>query len=201
MSYPYRVTVSASCQEDVSTGDKVITKVAFDKIVPEVQMDEILCDVLKGKGWTETEPGKFSKRGEHGESMVFDTATKTVTTSASEQETIKRDKTVELMGDSNSRDVEGDKKRLREKGQRDLEAKLKITDEEKQQKKAELEKKVAKRLAAGEADRKREIDEIAEMVYGRALQKKAGTMGTIQSVVENRSDDGDQYEMTIKIAE
>ena len=204
MSYPYRVVVTKAVEETVDAHDRVVTKVSLTPILPEAAMREVLRDVLKARGWTEVagQPGKLEKKGPGGEDQVFDLETLTVTTELRAKETIKKEKTVEVMGDAwRKDDVEQEKEKLKAKAAADLERRLAVTEDERQGTKQDLEKQIAERLAAGETERKQELNEALLGVYAEALKKKAASLGNVTSVREERREGGREFELTIKVAE
>ena len=123
----------------------------------------------------------------------------TLTTEVSEKETIRKEKTVEVMGDAwHKEDIEAEKDRLRAKAAADLEKRLAVSDDERTQKKQELEKKIADKISKGDDSRKKELNESLLEVYAEALKKKAASLGSVTSVKEERKNN--EYELTIKIA-
>lgn len=204
MSYPYRVVVSKAVEEVVDAHDRVVTKVALTPILPEAAMREVVRDVLKARGWKEVEgeKNKLRRTGSEGEEQVYDLETNTVTTELKAKDTIKKEKTVEVLGDAyRKEDVDTEKDRLRAKASADLEKRLAVTDEERAQRKEKLSREIADKLEKGEGDRKRELNEALLEVYKEALKQKAKSLGNVTSVKEERREGGREYELTIKIAE
>ena len=200
MSYPYRVVVTKAVEESVDANDRVVTKVTLTPILPKEAMKEVLKGVLEKKGWKERKDGKLEKKGPDGEEQVFDLDEMTLTTEVSEKETIRKEKTVEVMGDAwHKEDIEAEKDRLRAKAAADLEKRLAVSDDERTQKKQELEKKIADKISKGDDTRKKELNESLLEVYAEALKKKAASLGSVTSVKEERKNN--EYELTIKIAE
>lgn len=200
MSYPYRVVVTKAVEESVDANDRVVTKVTLTPILPKEVMKEVLKGVLEKKGWKERKDGKLEKKGENGEEQVFDLDELTLTTEVSEKETIRKEKTVEVMGDAwHKEDIEAEKDRLRAKAAADLEKRLAVSEDERSSKKQELEKKIADKISQGEETRKKELNESLLEVYAEALKKKAASLGSVTSVKEERKNN--EYELTIKIAE
>jgi hypothetical protein len=200
VSYPYRVVVTKAVEECVDANDRVVTKVTLTPILPKEAMKEVLKGVLEKKGWKERKDGKLEKKGEDGEEQVFDLDEMTLTTEVSEKETIRKEKTVEVMGDAWKKDdIEAEKDRLRAKAQADLEKRLAVTDDERAGKKQELEQKIADRIAKGEDSRKKELNEALLEVYAESLKKKAASLGSVTSLKEERKNN--EYELTIKVAE
>ncbi len=200
MSYPYRVVVTKAVEENVDANDRVVTKITLTPILPKEAMKEVLKGVLEKKGWKERKDGKLEKKGPDGEEQVFDLDEMTLTTEVSEKETIRKEKTVEVMGDAwHKEDIEAEKDRLRAKASADLEKRLAVSEDERSQKKQELEKKIADKISKGEDTRKKEVNEALLEVYAEALKKKAASLGSVTSVKEERKNN--EYELTIKVAE
>jgi hypothetical protein len=200
VSYPYRVVVTKAVEESVDANDRVVTKVTLTPILPKEAMKETLKGVLEKKGWKERKDGKLEKKGPDGEDQVFDLDEMTLTTEVSEKETIRKEKTVEVMGDAwHKEDIEAEKDRLRAKAAADLEKRLAVSEDERSNKKQELEKKIADKISKGEETRKKELNESLLEVYAEALKKKAASLGSITSVKEERKNN--EYELTIKVAE
>jgi hypothetical protein len=200
MSYPYRVVVTKAVEESVDANDRVVTKVTLTPILPKEVMKEVLKGVLEKKGWKERKDGKLEKTGPDGEEQVFDLGELTLTTEVSEKETIRKEKTVEVMGDAwHKEDIEAEKDRLRAKATADLEKRLAVSEDERATKKEELEKKIADKISKGEDTRKKELNESLLEVYAEALKKKAASLGSVTSVKEERKNN--EYELTIKVAE
>jgi hypothetical protein len=204
VSYPYRVVVTKAVEETVDANDRVVTKLSLTPILPKAAMEEVLRDVLKARGWKEVEgePDKLRRTGDDGEEQVFDLETLTVTTEVKVQDKIRKEKTVEVMGDAwHKTDIEAEKDRLRAKAGADLEKRLAVSEDERAQKKQELEKAITEKLARGEAGRKKELNEALLEVYKESLKQKAKSLGNVTSVREERREGGREYELTIKVAE
>ena len=202
MSYPYRVVVSKAVETIVNAKDKVTQKVTLTTILPEGDMKELLEAALVKRGWKKREDGKLERTAPDGTKQTFDLDELTVTTELSVEDKIRKEKTVEVVGDAIRReDIESEKDRLRARAGADLEKQLAVSDDEKTQKKRELEKQVADKLIAGDEQRKKDLNEALLEVYAEALKKKAASLGSVTSVKEERRDGGREYELVIKVAE
>ncbi|MHC4662419.1 MAG: hypothetical protein ACYS8W_12085 [Planctomycetota bacterium] len=201
MSYPYRVVVSHSVEETVTVRDEAQNDLVLTEYLPRERMTEILRDVLERRGWTKVDENRYAKEGEKGETMVFDVAGRKVKTTASASETISKKRTVEAGGEAAKKRIEDAKAQLRERVKRELEKRLRITDEEREKKHREMQEDIAAVLTETEAARKEELNEIVMETYAESLREKAKTFGEVVSVRENRSDDGTVYEMEITIRE
>jgi len=154
------------------------------------------------RGWKKTADGKLERTAPDGTKQTFDLDELTVTTELSVEDKIRKEKTVEVVGDAVRReDIESEKDRLRARAGADLEKTLAVSDDEKATKKRELEKQVADKLIAGDEQRKKDLNEALLEVYAEALKKKAASLGSVTSVKEERRDGGREYELVIKVAE
>lgn len=204
MSYPYRVVVSKAVEEVVNAKDRATARVSLTTVLPEDAMKELLRAALVRRGWkpVEGEPGKLEREGKDGSKQVFDLESMTVTTDLSVKDTIRKEKSVEVVGDAIRReDIDAERDRLRARTSADLEKKLAVSDEEREAKKRDLERQLAEQLTAGEEERRRDLNETLLEVYAEALKKKAASLGSVTSVREERRDGGREYELTIKVAE
>ena len=201
MSYPYRVVVSHSVEETVTVQDEARNDVVLTEYLPRDRMTDILREVLEHRGWTKVDENCYAKEGERGETMVFDVKERTVATTAGASEKIEKKRTVEAHGEASRRNADERKAALRERVKRELEKRMKITDEERERKRKELQEDVVKVLRETEEARKEELNEIVLETYAESLREKAKTFGEVVSVRENRSDDGAVFEMEITIRE
>ncbi len=62
-----------------------------------------------------------------------------------------------------------------------------------------LRAEAGERLRAGEAERRQEINRLVLEVMSEALKEKAGELGNVERIDERW--DGDEYELTISVAE
>jgi hypothetical protein len=203
LSYPYRVVVSRSVETTVNAKDKSTQKVSLTTILPEKAMKDLLKDALVKRGWKEKEgePGKL-EREKDGMHQTIDLATLTVETEVSVTEKIKKEKSVEVVGDAYRKDdIETEKDRLRARAGAELEKQLAVSDDEKDEKKRALERAIAEKLSGSDEERKKDLNETLLEVYAEALKKKAASLGNVTSVKEERKDGGREYELTIKVAE
>jgi uncharacterized protein YqfB (UPF0267 family) len=125
-----------------------------------------------------------------------------VTTRLETEEVISKEKTVTARGDALRRsDVSQAKEALRRRVEEQLEKDLRITDQEVAAKEAALQADLAERLAATEEARLRELNRVIKDVYAESLKEKAKTLGTVTHVHEETRRDGQEYQLTIRIAE
>lgn len=206
MSFPFRVTVSKSVEEVVSTADRIVKKVTLRPILGEADMKDLLAQALEEHGWRPSStPGIYEKDGPEGVHETFDLESMTHTTVAEISGKIERTETVEARGDMDfeARGVSVDeaRERLRRKTEQELEQRIRISDEEREARRRELEIVAADALSAGAGERAREWNEIERDVYVQALKEKAKQLGTVVDVQEGETSGGDGFSMTITINE
>ncbi len=188
-------------------GDRSTHKLKLTPILAEGRMREILEEVLEKRGWSRRDDGTWEKvnEAEDGaarEVMVCDPDSMEVTTNVEASEEIRKERTVHATGDAwNPREVQDARAKLRDEVERRLEQDLHISEAEKKAHEQELQQKLAHQLAAGQAGRGRELNEIVMEVYVESLKEKAKSLGEITEIHESRDADGVGYELTIKIAE
>jgi uncharacterized protein YqfB (UPF0267 family) len=201
MSHPYRVVVSRTVERAVQARDYVTNRINLLRLLPLEIMRGFLEKALREHGW-QRENGTYRKVGEQGEEMVFDLEEMTVTTRLETEEVISKEKTVTARGDALRRsDVSQAKEALRRRVEEQLEKDLRITDQEVAAKEAALQADLAERLAATEEARLRELNRVIKDVYAESLKEKAKTLGTVTHVHEETRRDGQEYQLTIRIAE
>lgn len=200
MSYPVRVSVSRSIEEVVSGADQSVVRMHMTHILPEAEMQDILREHLAARGWNDAGGGRFTKAGVGGEALEVDLGGMTLTASAQAAGKIQRTETAEATIDSDAeRYDKGARQRLEDKTAKELEKRIRISDEERVAKRRELEARAAAALTVGEESRRREFNEVMAEVHAEALKRKAATMGVVTSVEEK--NDGSSHELTITVTE
>lgn len=202
MSYPYRVTVTASVSEVVSGGDQHVVRIATTRTLPADEMRKLVAKHAEERGWRE-EGGKLVKDGGDGERQVMDLESMQVTTSVQTEETISRSEKVEATGDMDyvrNMSVEEAKEALRQRAQGELDKQIAITDAERERARAGLAAQASRKLEATQAARQRELNEIVRDAEADALKVVAPSLGTVvdTSVVMGGAT-GEEYELTIQI--
>lgn len=176
MSRGYRIRWPQPAWKDASTRvaseDAVCMDIGVLEILSEEEMLALLRAQLEKDGWSKGQDGALSRS--FGEV------------------------TAELSPDGKSLTA-------RAKAARDVSARG-TTDAEAQSKlgrasdsaRAELDKKVAERLDKAEGDVRAAMQGALQRVYVEALQRKAASLGEIESMQEVRGQDG-ELELTIKV--
>ncbi len=201
MSYPYKVVVSKSVVERIEASDRSESSLSLLPILERERMGDLLKGALERRGWeaVEGEPNKLRKKGERGEVMTIDLETQVVTTEVHEEGEIRKEKTVEAVGDSIRPPTSADEEQLRERVEKTLEKQLEVTEREKIEAEEEYRRRLTERLEETAAARQRELNEACLEVYSESLKERAASLGTVKEVHESRTDQ--EYELTITISE
>ena len=186
---PVRKTVDRD--EKVGESDHIEVLVRLLPILDKEDLDEILRTELEQHGWTRQADGSMTKQlGEAlatlpagGDTVRLESeSTKSISATATVQATVREE------------DVAGQNE-VGEKAAREAEAKLaKARDAAK----AALVQKNFDQLVAVQEELQTELAEVTTNATKRALEKRAGELGAIESMVEGRSANGG-YELTIKV--
>lgn len=204
MSYPYRVSVTRSVAEEVTGGDRHVARLSATNILPSDDMRDLVAEKARARGWKDSEEGKLEKQNDDGTRQVLDLETMEVETTASVGGQISRQETVEATGDTDfvpkGTTLEQARAALAEKAGKELEASIKISDEEREAKRAELSAAASAKLAVNADARRRELNEIVRDAEASALKAKAKTIGRVVDVAEGTGGaQGADYELTITI--
>lgn len=197
MSQTYVIKVSASVREEVSASDKRKKKLVLTEICDAQEQREILKERLQDHGWTEKEgsDGKVWTKTDGEVTQTLDLDDMSVEAEVTLERTLERERTITVVGDRDRGDPEARRKKERE----ELEERIAIKDEEKQQVEESLEEEIAETLDATEQERTGALNEIVREVYAESLKRKAQRLGSVTEVREGR--DGQDYELVIKITE
>lgn len=200
MSYPYRVRVSKAVERTVSSRDEVKRKLKVDPILSDEEMQDIAREALLKRGFEEGDDGRLRRVGDDGIQEEVDLETMEVTISLEQSEEIVKEKTLEVLGDSHTREgMAAAEEKTRSEAEARLEKTLAITDDEIKEKEEQLSREIAEKLEAGDEARRRELMEVVAEVQAESLKKKAASLGNVMSVEE--STNGGEFELTIKISE
>jgi hypothetical protein len=171
MSRAYRVTW-VTVASNVSTDDRLTMKLSLLGILPEAEMTELLRQELERRGWQRGDGGAMAGAVQGLDATLAPDGSQ-VTVSAS------------AAGEVSARGVTRDDAKAAleraEGGARDA-----------------LKAEITRRLTAAEPDLRAAMGEAIQRVYVEALQRKAASMGTVESLQETRGADGG-YEVTIKV--
>ncbi len=176
MSRGYRVRMPEPVWRNVSSRVESVDAIAMDvgllEILPEAAMVELLRERLADDGWARGADGAMTRS--FGEVVV----------------TLEPDGRSVTARASAAREVQV-------KGVSEADAATKLERASKAEER-DLARTVAQRLGAAEAEIRATLQGALQKVYVEALQRKAASMGQIESVHEGRGDDG-ELELTIKV--
>lgn len=156
----------------VDAGDRACIDLALLGILPEPEMVALVREELERDGWKREEDGSLSKSHEEL-SIRLEADGHTVTIEG------RLEREVHTRGESQQR------------AQENLDAAAKSTTQA-------LHDELRKKIAAVEPEVRAEVDRALQRVYVEAVQRKARTLGQVESMTETRSSDGG-YEVTIKL--
>ncbi len=176
MSRGYRVSLPQPTWRNVSTQVESVDAISMDvgllEILPEAAMAGLLRERLVEDGWTPQEDGSLRRSfGDVVVELAPDARTVTARSSAAREVKIK--------------------------GTSEADAALRL-ERARLATERELGRAAAERLTAAEGDIRAALQAALQKVYVEALQRKAATMGQVESVHEGRGDDG-ELELTIKV--
>jgi len=176
MSRGYRIRwtqpVWHNASRTVESGDAISMDVGILEILPEQEMLVLLRERLAAEGWKEAESGAM-RTTLQGVEVELSADGRTVTASS----TASRDVSV----------------RSTQEGELDGRLVQASTTAEK-----ELSREVSRRIIGAEAEIREMVQGALQRVYVEALQRKAASMGEVESVLEGVGDDG-ELERTIKV--
>ncbi|MGE0433017.1 MAG: hypothetical protein AB7K09_05760 [Planctomycetota bacterium] len=205
MSYPVRVVVKESVSEVVHQGDVLRLGLCDDPVLRKPGAAELLASKLRDGGWDEVDgqPGVFRKTlGDHV-SITWDTEKQELTLEAEAEDCVDQEVELVLRGDSYTRDGrEQQEADLRERGKQEIREKLdKQVEAAKTEREAELLRQVQDRLETAVDDARAGVNSVLEGVYRDWLLEQARTLGKVVGTHESVSEDGEVYELTIRVEE
>ncbi len=188
MSYPYRVVVSRSVEETVSSKDESRNRISLTPILPPARMGELFRKALGRSGFAEREDGRWI-RSRDGVTEVFDPARLVFAATAEAAGEIRKERTVEVRGDALRPDeVEPGKRHAEAEVGAKLEKELKVTDAERARKAEELLASARQSLERTEAARVRSLNEATLEAYAEAIKEKARSLGEVKEIREQRRE-------------
>jgi len=200
MSYPYRVVIKRAVSASVRAGDKATTKLNPTKILGKESMMGKMTETLEKRGWEKNEDGTYSKTGDKGIKRTIDPEKMEVTDELELEETIEREEQVQVRSRKLSEHMTREERQaLQKEAEGKFEKEKSISDAEKDNKRAEIEKQVEAVLSETESDRTRELNAILMETYAECLKEKANTLGKVTGIHEETRAGGAEYEMVIKI--
>ncbi len=186
-----RTNVTGRSRENLREADATSNSLVVANIVPPGEVQEILREKLRERGWVDT-PGGM-KRTKNGVTETLDLQTMVVHAEADSERVLEREESRSVSAPrSQIGSVVADERRR-------LEEATQITEAEKVRARSRMQREINERLAATEEERMRELNEVVLDVYRESLKRKAATLGTVTEITEDT--DGDDFEMVIKITE
>lgn len=191
MSQIYKVQLSNSIVRTIHASDEMRHRVELTPILDEAAMRELLKQSLIDNGWQETEDGKLTKQGPSGETLVWDLESNEVIAGVEVEKDVSAEVSATGWGESDAS--------ARRDAQRSINRQAARAEAEIDETRQSVQRQIGDSLESGEQQRQEELNRVLQRVYSEALKKKAEQLGTVVSVDEN--DQGDDYELVIKIAE
>ncbi len=171
MSRGYRVRWATE-QRVVRSEDHLDLDLELLQILPGMEMQDILSEVLVTDGWAKVGDDKLKKQIE-GVTAVIDLTERKVTLRVSEQSVVT----------------------AAARTATDAQANVAAAAQARQ---TTLDDKTARQLLKAEATVRGVIQASLQRVYERALEKKAASMGQVESITRSENEAG-QLEMVIKV--
>lgn len=177
---------SVTIDDDLEEHDHLEIPARMLPILPDgAQQAEILKRELEKLGWKRNEDGSVSKELEGGVKATLSPDGKSVRVETSGTDSVSVTETGEARVDE--KELEAGQKqanqRAREKAERALE-------DAKDRARADLQAKNAARILERAPEVEKELKQAVNETVKRSLEARAGTMGTIESLLEKRDDDG-----------
>lgn len=189
---PQTRQVSASAREEVNEQDCVTRPLVLTPIIPAEEQREIMREKLKERGWQEQEDGGLTRqRGKVAERI--DLEAMHVETTVDMTEAIEHHASQAVTARTDQIDE------AHVQAAQQLAESVQVTEKEKAAARAEMVRQITEAIEETEEARTRELNEVAQEVYSESLKRKARTLGTVTEIQE--SQDGDDYQLTIKIKE
>lgn len=185
---PVRRTVSADA--DVESHDSIEVAVRLLPILDEASLGEILRAGLEERGWQRQPDGTLTKQ--FGEATATLPADGSVITLA-----IKAETSVTVSATEDGAAPEDDKKAQDAIEERARDAAARKLDSAERSARRELERKNADELLRVEQDLRKEVAELVNQTTKKALERRATSLGQIDSIEERRGEEG--YELTITV--
>jgi hypothetical protein len=192
MSQVYRIRLNATVTDTIKGKDHMIHRVELTKVLSEEEMKDLLRKILDKEGWEKGEDGHYHKTGEGGEELTWNVEEGVVTASLEEEREVSIN--VDSSGSSG-----GSLKAAKDNAKSQLEAEKSAARAKIAAHQKDVDAKIAEKLERSESSRVKDLNKVIQKVYTEALKRKATQLGTVSELDENT--EGDEYELTIHIAE
>jgi hypothetical protein len=156
----------------VTASDSLKIQLSILNILPEPEMAAILCEELEADGWKKNKDGTV-KQSVGGIDAELSADGKEVKLTSSTATSVTARSSSQTAADAE----------LAQSATRAEES---------------LKEQAMMRLTRAEPDVRAKLSEAIQRVYIKALKQKAASMGQVESVLENRNQEG-EYEVTIKV--
>lgn len=186
---PVRRTVNLD--SDVNENDAIEVDIRMLPILDPKTLEHLVKQELEQRGWTRNDEGALTKQfGEATATLPPDSTTITLGVRAETSVSVSATEDgAAPESDQEAQDAIEDK--AREVAQRKLDV---VRDRARRA----LQRKNAEALLAVEADLRKDVDDSVNAVTKKALERRAATLGEIESVQERRDAEGG-YELTITV--
>jgi len=187
MSRAYRIQVKESETRNVKTDDEICTQLEILEILPPEDMEVLLKEELKKKGFTEQPDGSMVRNEEDGTTIVVEPCGEV---------RIKVEKTEQISKEADKEgrgwdDMGPDQKSMRQTISEELKKKI---DKQFEEDRKRMQEEVSKKLEQKIQEIQPELGQVINQLTKEALKQKAHKMGTITEISENEAGD-----MTIKL--
>ena len=188
MSRAYRITVKESETRHLKAGDEISTQLEILEVLPPEDMETLLKEELKKRGFEEQEDGTLVRK-DGDVTVKVNPCSGEVSVKAETAETVNQEARRDATGFNDVGPGEGSlRERVRDQLKQDLEKKF---DQEQNR----LQTKATEQLEKHLQEIQPEISEVVNQVTRDALKQKAQQMGTVKEIAE----DAESGSLTIKV--
>ncbi len=180
MSRAYRIQITESLNQTVSSQDSICTDLELLGILPQEEMSELLRLELEKRGFEQSnDSGSLVRNNNDGTIIEIDPCEGTVTIRSESSKAVSLETSKSQIGYD---DLGPFKKEIEEKLRKEAQTKLKneLKEEENQ-----LQKEATDQLEKSLGDLKQELNQIVNRVTAEALKKKAAQLGSIKEMTED----------------
>jgi len=190
--YLIRLQESVSVGTSVTASDTMTHRIEVTNVLTEKEMKKLLAEELEKQGWEEISDRVYKKKSENnGIELVWDLEKGEVTASLAQDKEVVHETVVTIHSHS-ERGAQKELKRRKKAEQDRVEAAAETVQRK-------MQKQISNLLGDSEEERRKQLNQILEKVYGEALKRKAMTLGNVMSIDE--SIEGDDYELIIRVVD
>jgi hypothetical protein len=188
MSRAYRITVKESETRELRGSDEICTQLELLEVLPPEAMGKLLADELKGRGFTEAEDGKLTRK-DGALTVTVDPCNGEVSVKSEVAESVQIDAQREASGyDDIGPGLEGTRERARAELKKDIDKKAEREGDR-------LQGQATEALEKHLAELQPELSQVVNKITREALKEKAKQLGAIKEIAE----DAETGNMTITI--